>query len=294
MKLGVDLGGSKIETIVLQNDGKEIWRERRSTPSDCYDDIVKCVVDMVLFAEHKTSSQASLGFGIPGHISEKTNLIRNANTVVLNGKPFKSDIEDALNRKVRIENDANCFALSEAIDGAGKGEFCVFGVILGTGCGGGLVFNNAIWHGHNHLGGEWGHNPLPWPTDNEIPGPKCYCGKQGCIETFLSGPGLSDSHKAMTGKKIEAIDIVKSENKKSARSLSLYCDRLARSLASVINLVDPSCIILGGGLSNYESLYKRLPSLIGQYVFSESFDTPIRRNVHGDSSGVRGAAWLWD
>lgn len=294
LKLGIDLGGTKTELIVLDKNGKEVWRERQATPSYSYTAILNRISEMILTAEHKISSISSIGIGMPGSLMPETGLIQNSNTTVLNGKPFKIDIERLLSRPVRIENDANCFTLSEAIDGAGKDYECVFGVILGTGCGGGIVLQRAIWKGRNLLGGEWGHNPLPWARQDDTPGLPCYCGKTGCMETYLSGTGLTAHHKSATGENKSAKEIVNDKTEETDHSLSVYCDRLARGLASVINILDPSCIVLGGGLSNCDRIYETVPGLLQDYVFSDKFLTPVLKNVFGDASGVRGAAWLTD
>jgi fructokinase len=247
-------------------------------------------------AEKELGQQGTVGVATPGSISTRTGLIKNANSTVLNGKPLDRDVSTLLGRPVRVENDANCFALSEAVDGAGANADLVFGVILGTGVGGGLVIGRKLIVGHNRIAGEWGHNPLPWPHDNERPGPACYCGKHGCIETFLCGAALARDYRSRTGKDLTAKEIAlaaDSGDGPAGECLVLYQDRLARGLATIINVFDPDVIVLGGGLSNIVQLYAGLPALVGSYAFSDGVDTAIKRAAHGDSSGVRGAAWLW-
>jgi fructokinase len=295
MKIGVDVGGTKIEAIAL--DGVRVLARRRTpTPRDDYQQTIRAVCDLVNAVESETGRQGSVGIGIPGTISEQTGLVKNANSVWLIGHPMDRDLELALSRPVRVSNDANCFALSEAIDGAAKGARSVFGVIVGTGTGAGIVIDGRVLEGRHRIAGEWGHNPLPWPLDQERPGPPCYCGKHGCIETFLSGPGLSSTYKLVCGREKPAEDIAACADRGEAEAstaLDVYEDRMARALASVINLLDPDVIVLGGGLSNIERLYRRVPPRWRAHVFSDSADTPLVRALHGDSSGVRGAAWLW-
>jgi fructokinase len=296
MRIGVDLGGTKIEAIAIDEIGHELWRRRVETPAGDYLQIVNAVRNLVLDAEKELSGKGSVGIGSPGAISPSTGLIKNSNSTVLNGKPLDRDLSQYLERPIRLENDANCFALSEAIDGAASFGRVAFGVILGTGVGGGVVVNKALLGGRNRIAGEWGHNPLPWPTTEEWPGPKCYCGRTGCIETFLSGSGLSRDYHALTGRSLAAKEIaLASQNGDSVafQCLSIYQGRLARSMAAVINVLDPDIIVLGGGLSNVEYIYANIISLIGKYAFSDQLDTTIVRALHGDSSGVRGAAWLW-
>jgi fructokinase len=257
---------------------------------------VNAIVQLVTSAERELSCMGSVGVAMPGAISPRTGLIKNANSVVLNGKPLDRDLAQRLGREIRLENDANCFALSEAVDGAAADATVVFGVILGTGVGGSLVVDKATITGRNRIAGEWGHNPLPWRRDDERPGPPCYCGKTGCIETFLSGPGLARHYRDRAGRELtpEAIALAASSGDGDAVAcFECYRDRLARSLAAVINVVDPETIVLGGGLSNMSRLYEELPALVERYAFSDAIDTPIVRARHGDSSGVRGAAWLW-
>lgn len=301
-RIGVDLGGTKIEVVSLNNSGEILVRERIPTPQDHYDHLLKELRTLVVQVEKKTQSilgsglQGTVGMGIPGSIAPGSEVVRNANLQIINGKNFGKDLEFVLARPVRIENDANCFALSEAIDGAGKGADVVFGVIIGTGCGGGLILNQKIWRGPNAIAGEWGHNRLPDPNSSEVPGPPCYCGHFGCIETFISGTGLRADYQRATGIAREAQEIVRlsaSGDQMAEESLKRLESRIARSLAVLINQIDPEVIVLGGGLSNLDRLYERVPKLLGQYIFGDARYTKILKAVHGDSSGVRGAAWLW-
>jgi fructokinase len=296
MRIGIDLGGTKTEFIALDNDGSELYRRRIPTPAGDYDAIVRTVTDGIAAIESESGQTGSIGIGIPGAISPRTGLVKNANSTCLIGHPFDRDLEAAIGRPVRIANDANCFTLSEAVDGAGRDAPTVFGVILGTGVGGGIAIDGAPVRGANAIAGEWGHNPLPWPEDDERPGPTCYCGQTGCIETFLSGPGLVREHEALCGETREPDDIARraaAGDQTASVTLALYERRLARALATVINIFDPDVIVLGGGLSNIERLYETVPALWPRWVFSDGVDTRLRPPVHGDSSGVRGAAWLW-
>jgi fructokinase len=296
IRLGIDLGGTKIEIIALAHDGSELLRRRIATPHDDYRAILDSVAALVTQAERELGASGSVGIGTPGSISRVTGLLRGSNSVCLNGKPVKTDFEAALGREVRIANDANCFALSEATDGAGSGAQSVFGVILATGVGGGIVVGGSVLVGCNVIAGEWGHNPLPWPEDNERPGPRCSCGREGCIETFVSGPGLERDYFQATGQHSSAVDIDARADAGDAgceQAMRRYAQRLARSLAHVINILDPDVIVLGGGMSNTSRLYDAVPALWTPWVFSDRVDTTLARNVHGDSSGVRGAAWLW-
>jgi len=268
---GIDLGGTKIELLALDGSGKETFRRRVATPRGDYAATVQTTASLVLEAEKELKTIASVGVGIPGSQSRVTGLIKNANSTCLIGHDLKGDLERALSREVRIENDANCFALSEATDGAGKGAKVVFGVILGTGVGAGIVVNGEVLVGPNAIAGEWGHNPLPLPREGDLPLPDCYCGRKGCIEAYLSGPALA----------------------KDGNDLERYQERLARALAGVINILDPDVIVLGGGISNIPSLYAKVPELWRPHVFSDRVETRLEKPVHGDSSGVRGAAWLW-
>jgi fructokinase len=295
MRIGIDLGGTKIEAIAIGDSG-ELLRRRVPAPRGDYAATVMAVRDLVAAIEHELGATGTVGIGIPGAISTLTGLVKNANSTWLIGKPFDRDLERALERPVRMTNDANCFALSEATDGAAQGAHTVFGVILGTGTGGGIVVNGRVLEGRHRIAGEWGHNPLPWPEDGERPGPPCYCGHTGCIETFLSGPGFSAAYAAITGHRSEAVDIAalaESGDTGAGQALGTYESRLARALASIINVLDPDVIVLGGGLSKIARLYSRVPALLKPFVFSDSADTPIVPARHGDSSGVRGAAWLW-
>lgn len=296
VRIGIDLGGSKIEIIALDQQGKELHRQRIATPAGDYHAIVNSIISLIEKAEQLLGCQATIGIGTPGSISNKTGFLKNSNSTCLNGKPLRSDLEARLNRPLRFANDANCFALSEATDGAGASASSVFGVILGTGVGGGIVVNGSLLKGPNAIAGEWGHNPLPWPKHDEIPGPKCYCGKRGCIETFLSGPGLSNSYARLAGHICDTDQIVKMAgkgDKLSEKCLRLYENRLARALSHIINILDPEVIVLGGGLSNIKRLYDNVPDLWSQYVFSDAVETKLLPPKFGDSSGVRGAALLW-
>ena len=279
------MGGTKIEALALDGAGHEVFRKRVPTPRGDYAATIAAVSSLV-----KELGTGSVGVGIPGAMSQVTGLVKNANSTWLIGKPLKQDLEKAIGREVRLENDANCFALSEAVDGAGKGAGVVFGVILGTGVGGGIVVDGKVITGANAIAGEWGHNPLPAPTAADLPHPPCYCGRTGCIETYLSGPGLSRDHEQRTGERRTPEEIASLGNE----SISRYLERLARSLAGVINVLDPDVIVLGGGMSNVARLYTEVPRLWSRYVFSDRVATRLARPVHGDSSGVRGAAWLWE
>lgn len=296
MRIGIDLGGTKIEAIALDDSGAVLAKHRRATPRHDYDATVEAVAGLVKALEQDLCADASVGIGIPGAVSPASGLVKNANSTWLIDRPFDRDLSAVLGREVRIENDANCFALSEATDGAAAGASPVFGVILGTGVGGGIVLDGRTVLGRHSIAGEWGHNPLPWPRDDERPGPLCYCGQYGCLETFLSGPGLAHDFAGDTGieRAAEAISSQAAQGDPAAEAAMLrYEDRLARGLATVINLIDPQAIVLGGGLSNLERLYRNLPQRLPKYVFSDKVDTPILPPAHGDSSGVRGAAWLW-
>ncbi|OFX14515.1 MAG: transcriptional regulator [Alphaproteobacteria bacterium RIFOXYD12_FULL_60_8] len=293
MRLGVDLGGTKIEVIALSDEGRVLARERTPTPRGDYAATLKAVRDLVLGVESRLGATGTLGVGIPGTVSPASGLIKNANSTWIIGHPLDKDLEALLQRPVKLANDADCFALSEAVDGAGQGADVVFGVILGTGVGGGVVAHGRLLSGPNAIAGEWGHNPLPWPEDDERPGPACYCGKHGCIETFLSGPGLALDFTKVTGQETSTFDIALGQTPEARAALRRYEVRLAKALATVINVIDPGVIVLGGGMSNLEPLYTNVPPLLGQWVFSDRVDTRISKAHHGDSSGVRGAAWLW-
>jgi fructokinase len=296
IRLGIDLGGSKIEIVALDEAGSELVRRRVPTPAGDYRGVIAAVAQLVVRVEREIGAQGSVGIGTPGSISHATGLLRGSNSVCLNGQPIRRDLERALGREIRITNDANCFALSEATDGAAAGAEVVFGVILGTGVGAGIVVRGAVLHGPNAIAGEWGHNPLPWPRDDERPGTACFCGRAGCIETFLSGPGLERDHLTVAGEPATAKDIAARAAGGDAAceaTLARYEERLARAFAHVINLLDPDVVVLGGGLSNIDRLYASVPALWGPWVFSDRVDTRLVRHRHGDSSGVRGAAWLW-
>jgi fructokinase len=295
VRIGIDLGGTKIEIIALDDGGAPLLRRRVPTPAGDYDGTVRAIAELVRGAQAEIGA-ASVGIATPGALSPRTGLLRNSNSVVLNGKPLDRDIAEALGQPVRMENDANCLAISEAMDGAGAGCGVVFAAILGTGVGGGIVVERRIVTGLNRIGGEWGHNPLPWTTEDERPGHRCYCGKSGCIETFLQGAGLVRDYLARSDADRSAEDIAAAALAGEAlavQSLGAYKDRLARSLASLINILDPDIIVLGGGLSNVDALYEGLQELIAKYTFSDGIRTNVVPAVHGDSSGVRGAAWLW-
>jgi fructokinase len=295
MRIGVDLGGTKIEAIAIDGS-KEVVRRRVATPRDNYAATITAVRNLVAEIECEVGTSCTVGIGIPGAISAVTGLVKNANSTWLIGHPLDRDLEHALARPLRVSNDANCFALSEATDGAAQGAPIVFGVILGTGTGGGVVVHGRVLEGRHRIAGEWGHNPLPWPQNGEHPGPPCYCGRTGCIETFLSGPGLTETYVAIAGRRATAAEIgamAESGEASADEALTLYESRLARALASIINVLDPDVIVLGGGVSNIARLYTRVPPLLKSFVFSDSADTPIVAARHGDSSGVRGAAWLW-
>lgn len=296
MRIGIDLGGTKIEAIALDVDGGELVRRRVPTPRDDYDGTIEAIRSLVDGIEKELSETGTVGIGTPGAISPATGLIKNANSVWLNDTPLDKALASALNRPVRMTNDANCFALSEATDGAAAGAGIVFGVILGTGVGGGVVIDCRVLRGANAIAGEWGHNPLPAPKDDERPGPPCYCGRRGCIETFLSGRGLERDFHQATSRRLSAPEIARraEEGDEDAdAALRRYEERLARALASIINVLDPDAIVLGGGVSNIDRLYRNVPALWGGHVFSDRVETRLVKARHGDSSGVRGAAWLW-
>src|SRR5438105_13329419 len=284
IRIGVDIGGTKIEALALDAAGREVFRKRIPTPRGDYEATVAAVVSLVAEA-----GAGTVGIGIPGALSRLTGLVKNANSTWLIGRALKEDLETALQREIRLENDANCFVLSEAVDGAGQGARVVFGVILGTGVGGGIAVDGRVLTGPNAIAGEWGHNPLPLPTAADLPLPPCYCGRVGCIETYLSGPGLVRDHEQLTGKRLSAEEVVSLQEE----SLKRYEERLARALATVINLLDPDGIVPGGGVSNAGRLHGEVPRLWGEHVFSDRVTTRLARHAHGDSSGVRGAAWLW-
>ena len=296
MRIGVDLGGTKIEAIALDESGAERARRRVPTPRDDYPGTLEALAALVEGLERDLGGEARVGVGMPGTLSPATGLVKNANSVWLNGRPLDRDLQARLRRPLRFANDANCLALSEATDGAGAGARVVFGVILGTGTGGGIVVDGAVLTGPNAIAGEWGHNPMPWPAAGEWPGPPCYCGRTGCIELFLSGTGLAADYRRATESAVAGAEVARRAalGEAAAReALTRYEDRLARALASVVNVLDPDVIVLGGGLSNVPSLPEAVARRWGPYVFSDRVDTRLLRARHGDSSGVRGAAWLW-
>ena len=301
--IGIDLGGTKIEGIVLDEQGVELARQRIATPAGDYQGTLVAIKSLIEQLEAKVSlnhqSQATIGICTPGalsYASSEVGLLKNSNSVCMNGKPVYKDLEVLLQRSVKITNDANCFALSEATDGAAENAVIVFGVIVGTGVGAGIVVNGQALNGANAIAGEWGHNPMPWPDSDELPGPVCYCGKHGCIETFLSGPGLSKDYEKHTGQALNSRQIVEQAEQgddASEKCLQRYEQRMAKGLAHVINILDPDVIVLGGGMGNIQRLYRNVPKLWGDYVFSDTVSTKLLPPKHGDSSGVRGAAWLW-
>ncbi len=296
MRIGIDLGGTKVEAIALDGEGNVLTRRRTATPQGDYGATVALMVQLVDQIEAEFGERGSVGVGIPGAVSPASGRVKNANSTWLLGQPLHLDLAEALGREVRLANDANCFAVSEATDGAAAGAKVVFGVIVGTGTGGGIVVNGQPLTGPNAIAGEWGHNPLPWPQGGELPGAACYCGKSGCIETWLSGPGFERDYQRASGVHRSAEDIValaRAGDEPAEHALQRYETRMARALASVINIVDPDAIVLGGGMSNIGRLYDNVPGLWGEYVFSDRVDTQLLPPLHGDSSGVRGAAWLW-
>jgi fructokinase len=297
VRIGIDLGGTKTEIIALDERGSECLRRRVPTPQGDYPAILKTITELVRQVEGELACHANVGIGTPGAISPASGLIKNSNSTCLNGKPLLDDLQQLLQRPLRIANDADCFALSEASDGAAAGAGCVFGVIVGTGTGGGIVVDGKLLSGINAIAGEWGHNPLPWPTDEERPGADCYCGRSGCIETWLSGPGLERQYQQAGGEPLNAQEIAVAAGQGeplAVQVLGAYVDRMARALATVINLIDPGIIVLGGGMGNIERLYREVPQAWRQYVFSDCVATQLVKPRYGDSSGVRGAAWLWD
>lgn len=295
-RIGIDLGGTKIEAVALDRRGTERFRRRIPTPRGDYDGTLQAIAAIAADAE-RTAGAGTIGIGMPGAISPATGLVKNANSTWLNGRPLRDDLIRLLGREVRLANDANCFVQSEAADGAGAGARIVFGVILGTGTGGGIAIDGRAIEGANAIAGEWGHNPLPWPEPDESPGPSCYCGRAGCIETFLCGPALSRQHQEISGECLEPSAIAgraDAGDRAAIATLERYEARLARALASIINVVDPDVVVLGGGVSNIRRLYDTIPRLWRSYVFSDRVATRLVPATHGDSSGVRGAAWLWD
>lgn len=296
MRIGVDLGGTKIEFVALERDGRELHRHRMPTPREDYDGTVRAIKDGVDKIEAGLGRRGTVGIGIPGTISGITHRVKNANSTWMNGKPFDRDLCEALHREVRLANDANCLAVSEATDGAGAGKRLVFAVILGTGCGGGLAIDGRVQNGRNGVAGEWGHMTLPWMRPEEYPGPDCYCGRRGCIETWISGTGLEADYVRATKMRLRGKEIIARSEKgeeEALASLARYEDRLTRSLAQMINILDPDIIVLGGGVSQVPRLYRNVPGRLKEYVFGGEADTPVVVAKHGDASGVRGAAWLW-
>ncbi|MCZ3383036.1 MULTISPECIES: fructokinase [Kosakonia] len=298
MRIGIDLGGTKTEIIALGEQGEELFRHRQATPRD-YWQTIELIASLVDLTEKETGQRGTVGMGIPGSISPYTGVVKNANSTWLNGKPFDKDLSQRLNREVRLANDANCLAVSEAVDGAAAGAQTVFAVIIGTGCGSGVALNGHAHIGGNGTAGEWGHNPLPWMDEDELryrTEVPCYCGKQGCIETFISGTGFATDYQRLSGKALKGHEIMRLVDEQDAvaeLAIGRYELRLAKSLAHVVNILDPDVIVLGGGMSNVERLYQTVPVLLRNWVFGGECETPIRKALHGDSSGVRGAAWLW-
>ena len=295
IRIGVDFGGTKIEAAALDASGKIVERLREPNPGS-YEAALVLLRSLIDRVEAKVGRADSVGVGLPGSVSPKTGVARNANTTWLNGRSFREDLAEALGRPVRVANDANCLALSEAVDGAGAGANVVFAVILGTGCGGGVTAGGRLIEGLNGIGGEWGHMPLPWPGADELPAPTCWCGQTSCLELYCSGTGFQDDYRRNTGKTAlgaRIVELMRAGDAEAGASFARYADRLGRALAVVCNIIDPDVIVLGGGMSNVAELYEALPPIIAGRVFSDVFETPIRQAVHGDSSGVRGAAWLW-
>jgi len=293
---GVDLGGTKIEIIALGDGGETRLRERVPTPTGDYRSIVRTIRDLVTNAEERLGQKATVGVAIPGTVSAKTGLVKNSNSTALLGHPLDKDLQSALVRTVRVANDANCFALSEATDGAGEGARTVFGIIAGTGVGAGICADGRVLLGPHAIAGEWGHNPLPAPSPAEVPGPRCYCGKTGCIEAWLSGPALEGQFRRLANRTLGAKEIAEAAGEGDVAALSVmenFYDRWARAIATVVNILDPDAIVMGGGLSNIAALYRELPERIARYAFTTEGPVPVLQNRHGDSSGVRGAAWLW-
>lgn len=297
MRIGVDLGGTKTEALALDDAGQELRRVRVPTPQQDYAGTVRAIATLVQDLEQELGAQGTVGVGIPGTIVAATGLVKNANSTWLNGQPLQRDLSDALSREVRCANDANCFAISEATDGAAVGAEVVFGVILGTGCGGGAVVRGAIVTGPNGLAGEWGHTALPWPSADEWPGPQCYCGRRGCLETWISGPAFERDFQRVSGRSLRSPEIVAAAaggDTDAEAALVRLEDRIARGLSTVVDIIDPDVIVLGGGISRIDRLYSgSISARLRDYGFGGGVQTPIRRNLHGDSSGVRGAAWLW-
>jgi fructokinase len=296
MRIGIDWGGTKMEAVALGDAGRVLARRRIATPQNDYGACIAAAAGLVRDLEADTGREGTVGIGIPGAISPATGLVKNANSTWLNGRSLDRDMAAALGRPVRVENDANCLAVSEAVDGAGAGMGVVWAIILGTGVGSGIAIGGRALSGRHRIAGEWGHNPLPWPAPEEAPGPDCYCGRRGCLETWLSGPGLAADHARRTGARLRAEEIVaamRAGEGEARATFDAFLDRLARGIAHGVNILDPDVIVLGGGLSNVDEIYRALAARTGAYVFSDAFTTPIVRSRHGDASGVRGAAWLW-
>ncbi len=296
MRIGIDLGGTKIEGIAISDKGNEILRRRIKTPKGDYEGTVNSIVEIVRGIESDTKQKGSVGVGIPGAVSIKTGKIKNANSTWLIGKNFNKDLEDKLKREVRLANDANCLAVSESVDGAGVGSRVVFAIIIGTGCGAGLAIDKKVHDGPNSIAGEWGHVSLGWMTPQEYPGSTCYCGQKGCLETYISGTGFENEYRNQTGickTGSEIADLLNSGDSYAEKVMRIYESRLARAIATIVNIIDPEVLVLGGGMSNISRLYETIPDLVRKWTFGKEFSTPIRQAMHGDSSGVRGAAWLW-
>lgn len=297
LRIGIDLGGTKIAGIALGPGGRIIAEAREATPRGDYDATLSAIARLVVGLENRAGGHGSVGIGMPGATSPATGLVGNANSVWLNGRPFQADLESHLTRPVRIENDANCLAVSEAVDGAAAGAGIVWAIILGTGIGSGIAIGGVVLSGRHRIAGEWGHNPLPAPRDDERPGPACYCGRHGCIETWVSGPGLAADHTRRTGLPCSGEDVVaalRADDPIAKKTVAVYLDRLGRGVAHVVNLIDPDVIVIGGGLSRVPEILAGLAAAAAPHVFTDRFDTPIRASLHGDASGVRGAAWLWN
>ena len=295
--IGIDLGGTKTEVAVIGGDGQFLFRQRRPTPRNDYKAVLNTIHALVKQALATTGmpSPAAIGCGIPGCVDPDTALVRGASTLVLSGKPFASDMAELLGCRIEVQNDANCLAVSEGMDGAGQGSRLVFAAILGTGCGGGIFFQGHAWQGMHAIAGEWGHNPLPWPNLDEVQAPSCWCGLSGCLETWISGTGFARDHAHVWGEQFTALQIIENMrrgDKNALQSFDHYLNRLGRALAQVVNLLDPDCIVLGGGMSNVDEIYPAIQAQMLRYTFSKTVRTPVRKALHGDSSGVRGAAWL--
>jgi fructokinase len=297
MRIGVDFGGTKIETVILGEQGEELARRRTPTPRGDYEACIRATADLVRALANEAGAEGPVGVGVPGTISTKTGLVMTSNATWIAGKAIDKDLAAALGRKVRIENDANCFALAEAVDGAAAGAHCVLGIIIGTGVGAGVIVGGKVLAGRTSIAGEWGHNPQPWLETNEYPGPACYCGRHGCVERFVSGTAFAANHEKATGKKLRGEEIIAAMRAGASEALASYrryAGYLARGLAVLANILDPDAIVLGGGMGNVDELYGDLPDLMRPHVLSREFDAPIRKPLHGDAAGARGAAWLWD